>query len=269
MSSEKTEVEEALNESSGKVYLPPCQIACPLGEDIQRNHTMIAMLPLDAGEAASRIIEIGDEIYEKNPLFLLCSYICGLCERECNYKDQTGAVRRRLLLRLVAEHYLPYLEKKSPLPLPAGERVAVVGAGPGGLMCAYMLSKKGYRVTILEREFEPGGALRYIPRYRLPGDVVQAAIHNLLRIAHIEIKFGIKIGEGGRSLDDLKNEGYRAVFIATGTPSPRPLTMERELIAGIDLEGIKPSLRCESTGYSTPALSGQEGDSGGGWQCSL
>ena len=234
---EQAQVEEVINEA-GKVYLPPCQIACPLGEDIQRNHAMIALLPLDAEEAASQIIKIGDEIYNKNPLFLLCSYICGLCEKQCNYKDQTGAVRRRMILKRIAEYYLPYLETKPPLPMPTKEKVAVIGGGPGGLMCAYTLSKKGYRVTILERSFELGGALQYIPRYRLPKDIVDAAIRNLVRIAHIDVKLEAGMGDGGKTLDDLRHEGYQAIFIATGTPSPRPLTMEKELVAGADLEGV-------------------------------
>jgi NADPH-dependent glutamate synthase beta subunit-like oxidoreductase len=234
----QAQVEEVINEASGKVYLPPCQIACPLDEDIQRSHAMVALLPLDAEEATSQIIKIGDEIYDKNPLFLLCSYICGLCEKQCNYKDQAGAVRRRMIVKLIAEYYLPYLETKPPLPVPTKEKVAVIGGGPGGLMCAYALSKKGYRVTILERDFELGGALRYIPRYRLPKDIVQSAIQNLLRIAHIDVKLGASMGDGGETLDDLKREGYRAIFIATGTPSPRPLTIGRELVAGADLEGV-------------------------------
>lgn len=234
---EQAQVEEVINEA-GKVYMPPCQIACPLGEDIQRSHAMIALLPMDAEEAASQIIKIGDEIYDKNPLFLLCSYICGLCEKQCNYNDQTGAVRRKMLVRLIAEYYLPYLETKPPLPIPTKEKVAVIGGGPGGLMCGYMLSKKGYRVTILERDFELGGALRYIPRYRLPNDIVQSTIQNLLRIAHIDVKLGARLGDGGKTLDDLRHEGYRAIFIATGTPSPRPLTIERELVTGADLEGV-------------------------------
>jgi len=234
---DQAQVEEVINEA-GKVYLPPCQIACPLGEDIQRSHTMIALLPPDPEEAAKQIIKIGDEIYEKNPLFLLCSYICGLCEKECNYKDETGAVRRRMILKLIAEHYLPYLETKPPLPAPTGEKVAVIGGGPGGLMCAYSLSKKGYRVTILERDSELGGALRYIPRYRLPRDMVNSAINNLLRIAHVEVEFGVEMGDSGKTLADLRREGYRAVFIATGTPVSRPLTIERELVTGADMEGV-------------------------------
>ena len=234
---EKSQVEEVICEA-GKVYLPPCQIRCPLGIDIQRSHAMIALLPLDPEEAASRIIEIGDEVYEKNPLFpLLCAYICGLCEKECNYKDETGAVRRRMLMRLVANEYIKYLETVPPLPAPTKEKVAVIGGGPGGLMCAYELSKKGYQVTILERNPKLGGAMRLIPAYRLPQDIIDSAINNLLRIAHIEVKLGAEIDDGGQTLDDLKKEGYRAIFIATGTPSPRPLTFEREMVTA-DLEGV-------------------------------
>lgn len=253
---EQAQVEEVINEA-GKVYLPPCQIACPLGEDIQRSHAMIALLPLDAEEAAGQIIKIGDEIYDKNPLFLLCSYICGLCEKQCNYKDQTGAVRRRMILKLIAEYYLSYLETKPPLPVPNKEKVAVIGGGPGGLMCAYTLSKKGYRVTILERGFELGGALRYIPRYRLPKDIVDAAIRNLVRIAHIDVKLGTRMGDGGKTLDDLRHESYRAIFIATGTPSPRPLTIDRECVAGADLEGVMfglPLLFAVNQGRVPPQL---------------
>ena len=231
-------VEEVIYEATGKVCLPPCQIACPIGEPIQRTNAMIAYLPLDAERAHNEIIEIGDEIYDTNPLFTVCSYICGLCEKECNYKDQTGAIRRTMLKRFVTDYYLPYLETKPPLPYPTGEKVAVVGGGPGGLMCAYKLSKKGYRVTILERSSQLGGALRYIPRYRLPTNIIDRTLDNLARIAHIDVEFGATMGSGGETLDDLKSQGYQAVFIATGTPSPRPLTMEGQLVNGADLGGV-------------------------------
>jgi len=234
----QAQVEEVINETNGQVYLPPCQIACPIGEDIQRTNVMISLLPLDAQEASSQIIKIGDEIYEKNPLFTVCSYVCGLCEKECNYKDQTGAVRRKMLKRFLIDRYLPYLETKSPLPSPTREKVAVIGGGPGGLMCGYMLAKMGYKVTILEESSQLGGALRYIPWYRLPVNIIDSAINNLVRIAHIEVKLGVKIGNDGKTLDDLKKEGYQAVFIATGTPIPRPLTIGRERVAGEDLEGV-------------------------------
>jgi len=235
---DRSKVEEVIDEASGKIYLPPCQIACPIGEDIQRTNTMIAVLPLNAQEASSQIMKIGDEIYEKNPLFTICGYVCGLCEKECNYKDQTGAVRRKMLKRFLTDYYLPYLETKSPLASPTGEKVAVIGGGPGGLMCAYMLGKKGYSVTIMERDSQIGGALRYIPHYRLPRNIVDITLNNLLRIANTKVKLGIEMGDDGKTLNDLKDEGYKAVFIATGTPSHRPLTIEREMVAGADLEGV-------------------------------
>ena len=232
------QIEEVVLEDSGKVYLPPCQIACPVGEDIQRTNVMISHLPLDPGAAYQQIIDIGDEIYEKNPLFTVCGYICGLCEKECNYKDKTGSVRRTMLKRFINDKYLPYLETKSPMAAPTKEKIAVIGGGPGGLMCAYELSKKGYQVTILERSSQLGGALRWIPKYRLPRDILDTALNNLIRIAHIEVNFEVRMGEDGKTLDELEKEGYRAVFIATGTPSPRQLTMERELVADVRLLGV-------------------------------
>jgi NADPH-dependent glutamate synthase beta subunit-like oxidoreductase len=232
-------VEEVIDEASGKAHLPPCQVRCPLKIDIQRNHVMISRLPLDERETSSQIFKIGDEVYDKNPLFpILCGYVCGLCERECNYEDQTGAVRRILLLRFVTEHYLAHLETKPSYAPPTREKIAVIGGGPAGLMCAYALSRNGYRTTILERGPKLGGALRLIPRYRLPEEVIDATLNNLVRIAHIDVKLDYVIKDGEKKLDELRKEGYQAVFIATGTPSARPLSFEGKPVTGGDLDGV-------------------------------
>lgn len=235
---EEAQVEEVVREDTGKVFLPPCQVGCPVGEDIQRTNVMIAYLPLAPAAARDRIIGIGDEIYEKNPLFPVCGYICGLCEKECNYKDKTGAVRRTMLKRFISETYLPYLDSRPVFPAPTEDRVAVVGGGPGGLMCAYELGKKGYRVAIFERGSELGGALRWIPHYRLPPKLLNDTLDNLVRIANVEVRYGVQMGDSGKTLDDLEKEGYKAVFIATGTPAPRPLTFERQVVTGGDLDGV-------------------------------
>ena len=232
-------VEEVIDEASGKAQLPPCQVRCPLKIDIQRNHVMISRLPLNEKEASSQILKIGDEVYDKNPLFpVLCGYVCGLCEKECNYEDQTGAVRRILLMRFITQHYLPYLETKPSFPPPTGEKVAVIGGGPAGLMCAYTLSSEGYRVTVLERGSKLGGALRLIPRYRLPEDIMDAALNNMVRIAHIDVKLNYIMKDGGKIVDDLRKEGYKAIFVAQGTPAPRPLSFEGKVVPGGDMEGV-------------------------------
>jgi NADPH-dependent glutamate synthase beta subunit-like oxidoreductase len=235
-------IEEVTDETTGKTYLPPCQVRCPLKIDIQRNHVMISCLPLDEKEASSQILKIGDEAYDQNPLFpIICGYICGLCEKECNYKDQTGAVRRRLLFRFVAEHYLPYLKTKPSHPPATKGKVAMVGGGPASLMCAYVLSKKGYQVAMLERRSDFGGALRLIPRYRLPKNVLDGAVDGLVRIARIDVKdvrFEPRTGDWAKTMDELREEGYQAIFIATGTPFPRRLRFEGKLVAGTDLEGV-------------------------------
>jgi len=105
-------------------------------------------------------------------------------------------------------------------------------------MAAHHLSQRGYRVTIFERSSELGGALRLIPVYRLPKRVVDITIGNLLRIGHINVNYGVNLGPGGKTLADLEKEGYKAFFIATGTPQPRPLTFGRDLVKGADLRGV-------------------------------
>jgi len=227
-------VEEAV-----KQMLPPCQIKCPINEDIQRTNVLISLLPDDIEAAKEGIIQIGDYLYEKNPFFNICGYICGLCELECNYKTKGGAIRRRLLKRFLSDYYTDYLNRKEKLDIVKDrESVAIMGGGPGGLMCAYFLSKLGYQATVFEASNRLGGALWLIPEYRMPRDVLQTTMDNLMRIADIDVRFGAKIGEGKLTLEQLKNEGYKAVFIAKGTPYPRVLTFDRELVEGQDLSGV-------------------------------
>ena len=226
-------------EEAVKQFLPPCQIKCPINEDIQRTNVLISLLPEDADKAREGIIQISDYLYNKNPFFNICGYICGLCELECNYKNRGGSVRRRLLKRFLSDVYTDYLKQKEEFNVVKDkDNVAVIGGGPGGLMCAYALSKKGYRVTVFEASKRLGGALWLIPFYRLPEEVLKTTLDNLVRIAGIDVRFGAKLGEGKLTLDRLKNEGYKAVFLAKGTPYPRVLTFDGEVVAGQDLSGV-------------------------------
>ena len=227
-------VEEAI-----KQLLPPCQIKCPINEDIQRTNVLISLLPEDMELARPQIIEISDYLYEKNPFFNICGYICGLCELECNYKSKGGAIRRRMLKRFLSDVYTERLEQKEEYSIVRDkENVAVIGGGPGGLMCAYTLSKKGYRVTVFEASDRLGGALWLIPRYRLPPEILQTTMNNLVRIAGIEVKYNSRLGEGKLSIEKLRNDGYRAIFLAKGTPYPKVLTFDGEVVEGQDLSGV-------------------------------
>jgi NADPH-dependent glutamate synthase beta subunit-like oxidoreductase/NAD-dependent dihydropyrimidine dehydrogenase PreA subunit len=227
-------VEEAVRQ-----FLPPCQIQCPINEDIQRTNVLISLLPEDPDLARDGIVQIGNYLYEKNPLFTICGYVCGLCELECNYQSKGGAIKRRLLKRFISDTYTYYLDKKEPFQIERLKaKVAVVGGGPGGLMCAYHLSKKGYRVKIFEGSDRLGGALWLIPKYRLPEKVLASAIDNLIRIAGIEVQYRANVGQGELSLDGIRKEGFEALFVGKGTPAPRVLSFGREDVPGQDLSGV-------------------------------
>jgi len=227
--------ENARVEAAVKQVLPPCQVKCPIKESIQRTNVMISLLPDDPEKTREGVIQIGDYLYERNPFFTICGYICGICERECNYKTKGGSIKRRLLKRFLSDYYTPYLPSKPPLDVKKDKnKVAIIGGGPSGLLCAWELSKKGYRVTIFDNNPKLGGAVRYIPKYRLPENVLDAAVDNLVRIGGINIE-KIKIN-GGNPIARLKKKGFKAFFIATGTPYPRPLTLG---LKPVDWQGLE------------------------------
>ncbi|MCF8142381.1 MAG: FAD-dependent oxidoreductase [Deltaproteobacteria bacterium] len=226
-------------EPAVKQYLPPCQEQCPINEDIQRTNVLISLLPKDPAKAAPGILQIGDYLYEKNPFFAVCGYVCGLCELECNYHAKGGAIKRRLLKRFISDTYIPYLETRDEWSLiKHKENVAIVGGGPAGLMAGYELSRRGYRVTIFEASDRLGGALWLIPRYRLPERVLMSTLEGLVRMVGMDVKYNTRIGQGKWTLDRLQNEGFKAVFIAQGTPTPRTLTFGGEQVEGQDLSGV-------------------------------
>lgn len=227
-------VEEAV-----RLFLPPCQAQCPINEDIQRTNVLISLLPEDPETAGEGIIQIGDYLFQKNPLFTVCGYVCGLCELACNYRSKGGAIKRRLLKRFIADTYLEHMATKDEFDIRKHkENVAVVGGGPAGLFCAYDLSRRGYRVTIFEASARLGGALWLIPRYRLPEEVLASAVDNMVRIARIDVKYGANVGAGKLNLERLADEGFEAIFMAKGTPTPRTLYFDGEEVPGQDLSGV-------------------------------
>jgi len=187
----------------------PCQNGCPAGIDIPR------YLALTARGLYHDALDL---IREDNPFPWVCGLICPHpCEKVCVRAHLDEAVNIRYLKAFVAERTRNGYS--FPLPKPTAPRknrkVAIVGSGPAGLTAAWYLSLEGYPCTIFEALPRPGGLMVYgIPEYRLPRDVVNREI-DTIRSLGVEIRTGIAVGKD-LSLDDLRRNGYAAIFMAIG-----------------------------------------------------
>jgi NADPH-dependent glutamate synthase beta subunit-like oxidoreductase len=195
---------------------PPCIGGCPGGTDIRGWLTLIAQ-----AEAYGRTNEQAYEIAwkmitERNPFPAVCGRVCPHpCEDACNRGDKEGGVAVNALERFIGDFGIRNGLKLTMLTEETQpERVAVVGAGPAGLSCAYQLVRRGYAVTVFEAFSKPGGMLRYgIPRYRLPADVLDAEINRILDLG-VELRCRKTIGKDA-AIDQLRQE-YKAVFVGIG-----------------------------------------------------
>ncbi len=199
----------------------PCQNACPAGIDIP-GYLALAQ----RGQYAEAL----DLIREDNPFPWVCGLICPHpCERVCVRANLDAPVNIRYLKAFVAERALQDfafgLSRTSAKP--NGIRTAVIGSGPAGLSCAYYLALRGYAITIFEALPNPGGLLAYgIPEYRLPRDVVRREI-DTIRSLGVEIRTGTCVGRH-ITLDELREDGYRAFFFAIGAQSGYRLGLRGE-----------------------------------------
>ncbi|MBO4334881.1 MAG: FAD-dependent oxidoreductase [Desulfovibrio sp.] len=171
------------------------------------------------------------------PLVGSCGRVCvRSCESACRRAKIDAPVSIRNLKRFAADKALASgLLKAAAVPLDKQEKVAVVGAGPVGIACAYHLLRRGYPVDIFEAKREAGGMIRYgIPIYRLPKDTLQEEI-NIVTSMGGKIAFGQKLGRDFH-LDDLFAKGYNAVFLAMGCPKGSYLGMPDEDTSLADYE---------------------------------
>lgn len=201
---------------------PPCQFHCPIGQDIPGYIALIA---------ESRYKEALELILEKNPLPGICGRICHHpCELGCRRTDLDEALAIRNLKRFAAEKGTIGFQK---LPNPSNKGdIAIVGSGPAGLTAAYHLVKMGYSPTIFEASSKLGGIMTSsIPEFVLPRSVIQSDIDNILSLG-INIQTGVTIGKDHK-LKDLFEQGFKAIFLSTGSPKSVPLR-----IPGIDLENV-------------------------------
>ncbi|MBQ8627595.1 MAG: NAD(P)-binding protein, partial [Agathobacter sp.] len=191
----------------------PCKTACPAHIAVQGYLKMAAQ---------GRYQDALALIKKDNPLPAICGRVCNRrCEDACTRGSIDEAIAIDEVKRFIAEQDLKaetrFIPKKV-VPTLNGEfkeKIAIIGAGPAGLSCAFYLAEKGYYPTIFEKNEKPGGMLVYgIPSYKLEKDVVAAEI-DIIKAMGVEIKTGVEVGKD-ITIDELRKQGYKAFYIAIG-----------------------------------------------------
>ena len=227
---------------------PPCNHACPTGEQIQKYLDHVKH---------DRYLDGYLTILEDNPMPAVTGRVCyHPCETACNRAVHDEPIGIRGVERFLGDFGLKLADNpvKPALPPLNGQTVAIVGSGPGGLGCAYHLRRKGYASVIFEALDQPGGMLRAgIPAWHLPGEVLDAEIAKLLDLGGIEIRCGVRVGDDpdGVTLGYLRTT-YDAVFLALGQDVGRRLDTE-----GAQARGVIGALEfLRETGLGRPVTIG-------------
>ena len=207
----------------------PCKAACPAHIPVQ-GYLKLA--------AQGRYTEALELIKTENPFPAVCGRICNKrCEAECTRGDVDEAVAIDEVKRFIADHDMHEATRFVPkmvnqIGRPYTEKIAVIGAGPAGMSCAYYLAQKGYPVTVFDRNPVPGGMLTLgIPSFRLEKDVLNAEI-DILKEMGVEFRCGVEVGKDV-TIQQLRGEGYKGFYLAIGAQKSAKLR-----IPGEELEGV-------------------------------
>ena len=207
----------------------PCKTACPAHVPVQ------GYLKLAAQGRYTDALEL---IKKENPFPAVCGRICNKrCEDACTRGSIDDPIAIDDIKKFIAEkdleastRFVPKMLNQIGRPYP--EKIAVIGAGPAGLSCAYYLAVKGYPVTVFEKESVPGGMLTLgIPSFRLEKNVVNAEI-DVLKELGVEFRFGVEVGKN-MTLDALRADGHKAIYLAVGASKGTPAGCP-----GDDLKGV-------------------------------
>lgn len=238
----------------------PCKTACPAHIAVQGYLKKAALGKYDEALAL---------IKKENPFPAVCGRICNRrCEDACTRGTIDQAVAIDEVKNFIAQRdldaatrYIPPILKPSVDDSPWPQKIAVIGAGPAGLSCAFYLAEKGYKPTVFEKEARPGGMLMNgIPSFRLEKDVVEAEI-DVIRSMGVEVKCGVEVGKDV-TLDQLRSEGYKAFYVAIGCQGGR-----KAGVPGEDAEGVQTGvdfLRNVNIDPESAKLSGKTVVIGGG-----
>jgi heterodisulfide reductase subunit A len=205
----------------------PCGQTCPAGTNVQGYVALVK---------EGKYTEATRTIMEKLPLPGSLGRICPApCEGKCRRAELDEPISIRAIKRFAADHAdWAALERRLVSLKDPEQKVAVIGSGPAGLSCAYFLALEGYPVTVFEAAPKAGGMLRLgIPDYRLPPQVLQREIDQILQM-RVELVCDHPIGKGGeQTIDDLFAEGFKAVFVAVGAHQSMRLGIPGEDVKGV------------------------------------
>lgn len=197
---------------------PPCQLACPIHQDVRGYVKLIA-----EGRYRDAVLLLR----ETSPLPSVCGYVCHHpCEAKCNRTKVDDALSIKALKRFLTELDDAYLNPPIPKTV-TNQKVSIIGSGPAGLAAAYELAIKGYEVEAIESYMRPGGMLAWaIPEFRLPKDILDRDIKYIQKMG-VNFRTGIQFGSD-MVLSDLMKNGSKAVILATGTQKSLRLNIENE-----------------------------------------
>ena len=204
----------------------PCVNGCPVNVPIPEFIEKVTEGDFDAAY---------EVITSENALPAICGRVCpqeDQCEGKCvrGIKGEPVGIGR--LERFVADYYIAKGEVADPVIEKNGIKVAVIGCGPSGITCAGELARKGYEVTVFEALHKPGGVLVYgIPEFRLPKSLVAKEIENVKKLG-VKIESNVIVGRS-ITVDELLEDGYKAVFIGSGAGLPKFLNIPGENLLGV------------------------------------
>ena len=209
----------------------PCKTNCPAHIAVQ-GYIKLA--------SQGRYLEALELIKHENPLPAVCGRICNRrCEDACTRGDVDEPIAIDEIKKFIAQQELEENNRIVPKKRHnySDKKIAIIGAGPAGLSCAYYLALDGYSVTVFEKEEKLGGMLTLgIPSFRLEKNVVEAEI-DIIKAMGVEFKTGVEVGKDV-TLDELRKQGYKAFYLAIGAQGGRKVGIEGEdsegVMSGID-----------------------------------